>query len=93
MSIREIAKDQETPLFGYDWSAGIGQPAGLFWLEGRCIVAGLDTRAEAYLITRGAVPVGRLHFGRDPAEGTVPRAHVAPVAAARLAAASDFGGN
>jgi hypothetical protein len=93
MSIREIAKDQETPLFGYDWSAGIGQPAGLFWLEGRCIVAGLGTRAEAYLTTRGAVPVGRLHFGRDPLEGRVPGARVTPVVASRVADAADLRGN
>ena len=86
MSMKEIAKDQETPLYGFHWSAGIGQPAGLFWLDGRCILAGLGTRAEAYLVARGAVPVGTLHFSRDPAEGTVPRAHVTPVAATHLAA-------
>jgi hypothetical protein len=84
MSMKEIAKDQKTPLYGFHWSAGIGQPAVVLWLDGRCIIAGAGTRAEQYLADRGAIPVGMLHFGRDPAEGTVPRATVTPVSASRL---------
>lgn len=84
MSMKEIAKDQEAPLYGFHWSAGLGQPAAMLWLDGRCIIAGIGTRAESYFIRRGAIPVGTLRFGRDPVEGTVHRASLTLVSGSTL---------
>jgi hypothetical protein len=80
-----IARDQDSPLFGFHWCAGIGEPAGLFWLDGRCIIAGLGTRAEDWLLGLGAIPVGTLRFDADPADRRSPVQAVVPVVAVELA--------
>lgn len=47
---------------------GVGQPAGIFWLAGRIMMAGHDTAAEDRLLGMGAVLVGTLRFDADPLE-------------------------
>lgn len=61
-----------------NWTAGVGQPAGIFWLGGRCVMAAHESAAEERLLGLGAVLVGTLRFGADPVEtvhrrGTVER--------------------
>lgn len=51
-----------------NWTAGVGQPAGIFWLGGRCVMAAHDTAAEEHLLGLGAVLVGTLRFDADPIE-------------------------
>lgn len=61
-----------------NWTAGVGQPAGIFWLGGRCVMAAHESAAEERLLDLGAVLVGTLRFDGDPVEtvhsrGTVER--------------------
>lgn len=61
-----------------NWTAGVGQPAGIFWLAGRCVMAAHESAAEDRLLGMGAVLVGTLRFDGDPVEtvhrcGTVER--------------------
>lgn len=51
-----------------NWTAGVGQPAGIFWLGGRCVMAAHDSAAEERLLDLGAVLVGTLRFDADPLE-------------------------
>lgn len=51
-----------------NWTAGVGQPAGIFWLGGRCVMAAHDTAAEQRLLELGAILVGTLRFDADPLE-------------------------
>jgi len=83
-----VATDEQNPIFGFHWSAGAGQPAGMFWFDGRVVLAGLGTRAEAWLLDRGAIEVGTLRFDayRADAERPVAAASVVPVEAAALLA-------
>jgi hypothetical protein len=63
-----LDRDQENPLYTSHWSAGVGLPAGMFWFDGRCVIAGYGTRAEAWLLDRGAVMLATLRFDAEPAE-------------------------
>jgi hypothetical protein len=65
-----------------NWTAGAGQPAGIFWLAGRCVMAAHGTAAEDRLLDQGAIPVATLRFDPDPIEtvhrtGRVERVHTA----------------
>jgi hypothetical protein len=51
-----------------NWTAGVGRPAGIFWLCGRCVMATHETAAEERLLELGAVLVGTLRFDADPVE-------------------------
>lgn len=62
----------EHPVDDINWTAGIGQPAGIYWVEGRTQIAAYHSPAEAALLRRGAVLVATLLFGPDPLE----RGHV-----------------
>lgn len=62
------------------WSRGSDRPAGIFWLGGRCVMAGHDTPAEAGLLDAGAIPVATLAFEPDPREGRRPGAVVERIA-------------
>ena len=64
-----IVEDEQNPIFAVHWTAGIGRPATMFWFEGRVLIAGVGTRAEEWLIDRGAIAVGMLRFGGPGAEG------------------------
>lgn len=78
-----IVTDEQNPIFAWHWTAGIGQPATMFWFEGEVLLAGIGTRAEAWLLDRGAIEVGMLRFGGPGAEGerAVPGGEVTPVLA------------
>src|SRR5687768_13260916 len=45
----------EYPVRGLNWTAGVGQPAGIYWLEGRSLIAGHNSAAEDYLLRMGAI--------------------------------------
>lgn len=51
-----------------NWTAGVGQPAGMFWLGGRCVMAAHESAAEDRLLELGAVLVGTVRFDADPLE-------------------------
>jgi hypothetical protein len=51
-----------------NWTAGVGQPAGIFWLHGRFAMAAHGSDAERRLMERGAVPIATLRFDADPLE-------------------------
>lgn len=51
-----------------NWTAGVGRPAGIFWLGGRCVMATHESAAEERLFELGAVLVGTLRFDADPRE-------------------------
>ena len=65
-----------------NWTAGVGKPAGVYWMNGRTVIAGHDTAAEEHLLLAGAVLVATLLFERDPREGFV-RGHAVERRAAR----------
>lgn len=78
-----VAGEEQDPLFAVHWTTGIGRPATMFWFEGQVLLAGIGTRAEAWLLDRGAIEVGLLRFGGPGAEGerAVPGGEVVPVLA------------
>lgn len=51
-----------------NWTAGVGRPAGIYWLGGRCVMAAHGSQAEARLLGFGAVLVATLRFDPDPVE-------------------------
>lgn len=83
-----IISHEQHPIFAVHWTAGIGRPATMFWLEGQVLLAGIGTRAEAWLLDRGAIAVGMLRFGGAGAEGETAGngEYVVPVAADDLIA-------
>jgi hypothetical protein len=62
----------EHPVHHVDWSQGIGQPAGVYWLAGRSVIAGHGSTAETCLVAEGAVLVATLRFDADPLESRHP---------------------
>lgn len=58
----------EYPIFGINWTAGIGRPAGMYWLVGRTVLAAHGSFAEDRLISAGAILVGTLRFDACPLE-------------------------
>ncbi|MEX1182792.1 MAG: hypothetical protein WEF86_06120 [Gemmatimonadota bacterium] len=62
------ALEYEHPVDDINRTAGVGRPAGVYWLDGGSIIAGHDTPAEARLVAAGAVLVATLRFDPDPAE-------------------------
>jgi hypothetical protein len=68
-----------------NWTAGVGRPAGIFWLDGGCVMATHDTAAEERLLARGAVLVATLRYDADPLETVHRRGSVERVAAHRMA--------
>lgn len=51
-----------------NWTAGVGRPAGVYWMDGRTVIATHDTAAEERLLQQGAILVATLRFDRDPLE-------------------------
>jgi hypothetical protein len=60
--------EYEYPIHGLNWTAGIGQPAGIYWLNGECLIAAHCSDAEQYLLSMGAILVATLRFEADPFE-------------------------
>jgi hypothetical protein len=58
----------EYPVFGINWTAGVGRPAGIYWLDGKSLIAAHGSPAEEYLVELGAVLVATLCFDGDPLE-------------------------
>jgi hypothetical protein len=55
----------EFPIDWQDWCTGAGQPAGIWWLDGRTHFAGFGSMAEARLAAAGAFHVATLQFEGD----------------------------
>lgn len=55
----------EFPIDWQDWCTGAGQPAGIWWLDGRTFFAGFGSLAEARLAAAGAFHVATLQFESD----------------------------
>jgi hypothetical protein len=86
------ASKYEYPIDDINWTAGVGRPAGVYWLDGRSIIAAHDSEAESVLIQRGAILIATLRFDRDPLESlhhgrTVERMSAHAAAAALLLSA------
>ncbi|HSJ05914.1 MAG TPA: hypothetical protein VK936_04375 [Longimicrobiales bacterium] len=62
----------ENPVHHIDWTQGIGQPAGVYWLAGRSVIAAHGSTAETCLVAEGAVLVATLRFDADPLESRHP---------------------
>jgi hypothetical protein len=62
------APKYEQPVDDINWTAGAGQPAGVYWLDGSTVMAAHGTLAEWHLLRRGAVLVATLRFDPDPLE-------------------------
>lgn len=73
------------------WSAGVGCPAGIYWLAGRCTIVGHGTAAEAVVRVRGGILVGTLRFGPGPYETRRPSSEVRRLAAWQLVEESLYG--
>ncbi len=52
----------EFPVLDIAWSQGIGQPAGVFLLDGHCHVASYTSPAAHHLLKAGALLVATLRF-------------------------------
>lgn len=72
----QLKPDHHLPAHDINWTEGAGQPTGIFWLDGRCVMATHGTAAEAHLLEAGAIAVATLRFGPDFIEGTRPGARV-----------------
>jgi hypothetical protein len=62
------APKYEHPVDDINWTAGLGQPAGVYWLAGQSLIAAHDTVAEQKLLELGAILVATLRFDADPLE-------------------------
>jgi hypothetical protein len=60
--------EYEYPIQDLKWTGAIGHPAGLYWLDGRCIIVAHDSPAEHWLLARGAILAATLRFDADPLE-------------------------
>lgn len=60
--------DYEYPVEGVAWTAGVGRPAGIYWLDDRCIIAGHGSPAESWLLERRALLIATLRFEAEPYE-------------------------
>jgi hypothetical protein len=71
----------EHPVDDINWTAGVGQPAGMYWLDGRVVMAAHESVAEQRLLLRGALLVATLRFDPDPLERVLHGRRVERVAA------------
>jgi hypothetical protein len=84
---RYEAPKYEHPVDEINWTAGVGRPAGVYWLDGRSLIAAHESQAEERLLERGAVLVATLRFDADPLDARrrgrlVERLHAASAASA-----------
>jgi hypothetical protein len=59
---RDQKAKYEYPIYGINWTGGIGRPAGIYWLDGRSVMAAHGSAAEDRLLDQGAILVGTLRF-------------------------------
>ena len=83
----EIEPDHILDIHDRQHESVVGRPAGIFWLDGRCVMAAHDTAREEGLLAIGAILVGTLRFDPDPLESVHPGATVERVASTDLATA------
>lgn len=60
--------EYEYPIDGLNWTAGLGRPAGIYWLNGESVIAAHHSPAEAYLLAMGGILIATLRFDPDPTE-------------------------
>lgn len=69
MADKKYEKAQyEHPIYGINWTAGIGRPTGIYWLDGASLFAVHGSLAEDELVARGAILMATLRFDGDPLE-------------------------
>ncbi|HSJ24236.1 MAG TPA: hypothetical protein VK929_06195 [Longimicrobiales bacterium] len=69
-----------------NWTAGVGQPAGVYWLHGRSIIVAHESPGEERLLAAGAVLVATLRFDGDPLDASHRHRPVERVSARRISA-------
>ena len=52
----------EYPIHGINWTAGIGRPTGIYWLDGDSVFAVHGSRAEERVLELGGILVATLRF-------------------------------
>ena len=69
----------EYPIHGINWTAGIGRPTGIYWLDGDSVFAVHGSRAEERVLELGGILIATLRFdsrvfsdGRRTGESVVP---------------------
>jgi hypothetical protein len=67
-----------------NWTAGVGRPAGVYWLDGRSVIVAHESPGEERLLSEGAVLVATLRFDRDPLDASHAGRTVERVAARRI---------
>lgn len=67
---RDEKPKYEYPIYGVNWTGGIGRPAGMYWLDGDIVIAAHGSPAEADLIARGGILAATLRFDSSPLERT-----------------------
>jgi hypothetical protein len=65
----ELGTEYFLDVHEHQWAHGVGHPAGIYWLNGRSVIAAHSSRAEQVLIDHGAILVATLLFEPDPLEG------------------------
>jgi hypothetical protein len=68
-----------------NWTAGVGRPAGVYWLDGRSVIVAHESPGEERLLAEGAVLIATLRFDRDPLESSHRRRSVERVPARSVA--------
>jgi hypothetical protein len=81
------APKYEHPVDDINWTAGVGQPAGVYWLGGESRLAAHESAAERYLLEQGAILIATLRFDPDPAESVHRSGRVERISAAGAVAA------
>ena len=56
----------EYPIHGINWTAGIGRPTGIYWLDGHSVFAVHGSLAEERVLELGGILIATLRFDRDP---------------------------
>lgn len=80
-------------VYDFRWAGTAGRPAGIFWLDGRCVMAGHGSPLEERLIEQGAILVGTLRFDPDPLEASHPGHAVDRMTTGAAVALSQISGN
>ena len=52
----------EYPIHGINWTAGIGRPTGIYWLDGDSVFAVHGSLAEERVLELGGILVATLRF-------------------------------
>jgi hypothetical protein len=81
------APKYEHPVDDINWTAGVGRPAGVYWLEGRSLIAAHDSAAEQRLLEEGAILIATLRFEAAPLETVRREGRVERVGAAAASSA------